>query len=106
MSISKLDVEIRDVELEINRIGKMCYSPALHNAKDNLEYKLKSLHSKRNIKSQDKIKMYHQNKAEYAFKSYEQAIKEGKPEAARKHLTDYNNYKEMSRTLAKAWGLE
>tara|TARA_R110000823_G_scaffold245942_1_gene370043 strand:+ start:411 stop:563 length:153 start_codon:yes stop_codon:yes gene_type:complete len=50
--------------------------------------------------------MYHKNKAEYAFKSYEQAIKEGKPEAASKHLTDYNNYKEMARTLAKAWGLE
>tara|TARA_R110002153_G_scaffold164763_2_gene317245 strand:+ start:465 stop:620 length:156 start_codon:yes stop_codon:yes gene_type:complete len=50
--------------------------------------------------------MYHQNKAEYAFKSYQQAIKDNKPEAASKHLTDYNNYKEMANTLAKAWGLE
>ena len=58
------------------------------------------------MRLRDKIKMYHKKKAEYAFKSYEQAIKEGKPEAASKHLTDYNNYKEMARTLAKAWGLE
>tara|TARA_R110000765_G_scaffold269774_1_gene368679 strand:- start:720 stop:1040 length:321 start_codon:yes stop_codon:yes gene_type:complete len=106
MSNSKLDVEIRNLELEISRIGKMLYSPELLNTKNNLECKLKNLHSKRNIKSQDKIKMYHQNKAEYAFKSYEQAIKDNKPEAASKHLTDYNNYKEMALTLAKAWGLE
>tara|TARA_R110000868_G_scaffold174180_5_gene410716 strand:+ start:368 stop:520 length:153 start_codon:yes stop_codon:yes gene_type:complete len=50
--------------------------------------------------------MYHQTKAKHAFKSYEQAIKDGKPETASKYLTDYNNYKEMARTLAKAWGLE
>ena len=58
------------------------------------------------MRLRDKIIMYHQNKAEYAFKSYEQAIKDGKPEAASKHLKDYNNYKEMANTLAKAWGLE
>ena len=34
--------------------------------------------------------MYHQNKVE----------------AASKHFNDYNNYKEMANTLAKAWGLE
>ena len=50
--------------------------------------------------------MYHKNKAECAFKSYEQAIKDNKPEAASKHLNDHNNYKEMANTLAKAWGLE
>jgi len=55
---------------------------------------------------QGEIKMYHKKKAECAFKSYEQAIKDGKPEEAGKYLTDYNNYKEMANTLAKAWGLE
>jgi len=55
---------------------------------------------------QGEIKMYHKKKAECAFKSYEQAIKDGKPETASKYLNDYNNYKEMARTLAKAWGLE
>jgi len=50
--------------------------------------------------------MYHKKKAECGFKSYEQAIKGGKPEEAGKYLADYNNYKEMANTLAKAWGLE